>query len=716
MTGMILNFDGRARIRPIRQTETTECGIACLAMVLNYHGLDIDLGSLRRMHPVSLKGISLRTLIAMANRMSLVPRPVKCALGTLSQLPLPAILHWDMTHFVVLEAIDGHKHLIHDPARGTRRLSAEEVSRHFTGVALELRPAPEFRPAHRRQTLHLSQLWSRIHGLKRTVAQVLLLTLVLQAFFLASPYLLQVAVDTVLPSLDLDFLAVLALGFGGFVLIHVAASLLRGFVLLRLGSALSFQIAANLARRLLRLPISFFERRHIGDVLSRFSSIEPVQRVLTTGAVAALVDGMLVVLTLGLMFVYSPLLAAIALIAFALYVLVRLATYRIERQRDEDAIIARAKQESLMIETLRGIVTLRIFGREDERHILWQNRTADAVNAEISSHRLRLFQENANLLIFGLENVLSIYLAISLAIDGGFTAGMVFAFMAYKQQFVTKAASFIDQAMELHLLGLHTERMADIALQPEDRGFAPRPATTRQIAGAIDLSGVAYRYTPSDPAVLNGVDLKVAAGEHIAITGPSGGGKSTLLKVMLGLVEPQEGRIQIDGEPLDMLGQRTYRQSVAAVLQDDQLFAGSIADNIAFFDAETDPAFIEQCARLAAIHDEIMAMPMRYETLVGDMGAALSGGQKQRVLLARALYRRPKILFMDEGTAHLDAATEAAVSAAVAGLGITRIVIAHRWETIRYAQRIYKLEAGRLLPLTVVPSGEQAAATATAAL
>ena len=282
-------------------------------------------------------------------------------------------------------------------------------------------------------------------------------------------------------------------------------------------------------------------------------------------------------------------------------------------------------------------------------------------------------------------------------IDGaGFSVGMVFAYMAYKNQFITKSAALIDQAIQFKMLSLHLERLSDIALSDEDRSFSSDTDAMTDLIGNIELRDIHYRYSVSDPYVLRGVNLTIDAGEHVAITGPSGGGKSTLLKIMLGLVEPEGGELLIDGVPLHRFGYKSFHRQIAAVLQEDSLFAGSIADNIALFDERIDMQLVRAAAIAASIDEDILRMPMQYETLIGDMGSTLSGGQKQRVLLARALYRRPKILLMDEGTAHLDAQHEAAVNAAISAMGITRIVIAHREETISAADRVVEMRNGTL--------------------
>lgn len=706
-----LGFLTRSRVRLVRQTEIAECGLASLTMVANFHGLDIDLGTMRRRFAPSLRGAALKTLIGLADRIGLTPRAVKLPLESLAGLHVPAVLHWDMNHYVVLERVKGEQALIHNPDGRSGWLPLAEVSDHFTGVALELRPSNDFQTGKQRERLRLSQLWQRLTGIKRALLQVLVLTLVLQAFILASPYYMQLAIDRALPALDHDLLTVLALGFGLFTLINAGATLLRSFVLLVAGTSIGFSLAANIARRLFRLPIDWFEKRHTGDILSRFQSIGPIQNLLTQGAVGALVDGVLAILTLALMLWYSPLLALVAVIAFALYGMVRLVSFSFEREAQEASIIAHGKEQTTLIETLRGMTTLRLFGRETLRHALWQTRLTDAVNADVRFARIHIWQSVANTLIFGLENILTIWLAIGYVIDGaGFSVGMVFAYLSYKTQFMQKAAALIDQGIAFKMLALHLERLSDIALSDEDKGFGANADFETELKGRIELRDVFYRYSPSDPLVLDGVNLIIEPGEHIAITGPSGGGKSTLAKLLLGLVEPEAGEVLVDGLPLARFGYKSFHGQIAAVLQEDSLFAGSLADNIALFDDSVDMDRVLSAAIAAAIHDDIARMPMQYETLVGDMGSTLSGGQKQRVLLARALYRQPKVLVMDEGTAHLDTAHEQAVNAAIAAMGITRIIIAHRQETIAQAQRIAVMAGGKVheLPVTVKPAAVEA--------
>lgn len=506
---------------------------------------------------------------------------------------------------------------------------------------------------------------------------------------------------------DLDLLFVLAIGFAGFTILNVIAQTLRGYVLLYLGSMLSFQMVSNLFRHMLRLPLPFFEKRHVGDILSRFGSNEPIRAFLTEGLVAVVIDGMLAVTTLILMYIYSPLLATIVVAAWLIYLVLRLAMYRPFRQAQEDAIIAKAKENSIFIETLRGVTAVKLFAAEADRQSLWQNKFAGVISSNANLQRLQIWFQTANTFLFGIELVIIIFIAAKMVMNAQFTIGMIFAFMAYRRSFTEKAIGLVERVIEFKLLNLHLERIADIALEPQEKQDGFQNHEELKVKGDIEFKNISFSYAPNEPLILNKLNFEVKAGEAIAIVGPSGCGKTTLLKVTTGLFAPNEGEILIDGIPLHQIGIHNLRQQIGVVMQDDTLFAGSLAENIAFFDPEIDMQRVIDCAQKAMMHDEIMATPMKYESLVGDMGSTLSGGQMQRVLLARALYRQPRILFMDEGTAHLDVATEKAVIASISNLGITRIIIAHRPETIKSADRIFSFEGGKLVEIKTKKLAEE---------
>jgi ATP-binding cassette subfamily B protein RaxB len=693
MLQSLINFSGRRRLPLMLQTEATECGLACLAMVAGYHGHRLDLNTLRRRYPVSLKGVTLKALMQLASHLKLSSRPLRFELHHLHDLRLPAIVHWDMDHFVVLKEVTGKGVVIHDPAFGERRYPLAQASKHLTGVALELMPAEGFTAKDEAERLPLTAFWGQLKGGVQALGQICVLSLILQLLVIASPFYMQTVIDEVIAKGDVDLLLVLALGFGGLAAISTAATALRSYILLILQSTLGLQMVAKLFRHLLRLPLAYFEKRHIGDILSRFSSTEPIRALLAEGLIAAVIDGVMALATLVMIFVFSGKLAAVVLVAVVLYGALRIGLYRLLRQQNEELIRARAKEQSSFIETVRAIQSLKLFHRETEAEGQWLNRYADSVNANIRLGRLTIGFKTLNETLFGLENIVTVYLGARLALDNSLSVGMLFAFMSYKRYFTEKSVQLIEKALDFRILDLHLERLADIALTPPEAGHDRPPlAYERPIAGAIELRNVSFRYAESEPLILDDVSLAIAPGEFVAVGGPSGAGKTTLVKIMLGLLEPTSGEVLIDGTPLSTLGAQAYREHVAAVMQDDQLVSGSIADNICFHDPDFDLERMMECARRAGIHDEIMAMPMTYNSLIGEMGSSLSGGQKQRVLLARALYRRPRILFLDEGTAHLDIAMERRINETLRQLRITRVSVAHRPETINAADRILSIE------------------------
>jgi ATP-binding cassette subfamily B protein RaxB len=323
------------------------------------------------------------------------------------------------------------------------------------------------------------------------------------------------------------------------------------------------------------------------------------------------------------------------------------------------------------------------------------NLVVDAMNANIATRKLDLMFSVGHKLVFGLERIAVVWIGALLVMDHTFSVGMLFAFIAYKEQFATRVSALIDKFVEVRMLKLQGERLADIVLTPPEpqAEFEPR---AQDLPLSLELRNIQFAYSETEPQVLRGLSLQIEPGESVAIVGPSGCGKTTLLKLMLGVHAPQGGEIRVGGVPLARLGLRAWRDMIGTVMQDDQLFAGSITDNISFFDPQADADWVAECARVAAVIDDIEAMPMGFHTLIGDMGGSISGGQRQRILLARALYKRPKILFLDEATSALDVEREREVNQAIRQLELTRIIVAHRPETIASASRVIVLHDGRV--------------------
>ena len=586
----LMRFWGGARLPVMLQTESAECGLACLAMVASHHGHCIDLPGMRRRFNVSLKGATLKSLIAMAEAMGLQSRPLKLKLEDLGKLQLPCILHWDMNHFVVLQRVSGDKISVHDPAVGRRELGLSQVSEHFTGVALELTPGTGFKPAQETQSVSLRSLIGHVVGLKRSLAQLLVLGIALQVCALAAPFYMQWVVDEALVANDRDLLTVLGIGFLLLVLMQTAIGAVRSWVTTVMATHPNFQWFGNAFSHLMKLPLPYFERRHLGDIVSRFGSIQAIQQALTTQLVEALIDGLLVVGTLTLMLLYSPLLSLVAAVAVGLYGLLRWSIFRSLREATAEQIIHAAKQQTHFLESARGIQSVRLFGRAEERRIGWMNILTDQFNAELRIARISVSYQTAQTLLFGAERVVVIWLAALAVANSQFSVGMLFAFIAYKDQFTSRLAALIDKLFELRMLRLHGERVADIVMTAPEQDEPHHELEASRIEPSIEVRNLSFRYADGEAWVLRHISFSIPAGQCVAIAGASGCGKTTLVKLLLGLLEPTEGEVLIGGERLAVIGRANYRQIVGSVMQEDHLFAGSIAENISFFDPLTDQA------------------------------------------------------------------------------------------------------------------------------
>jgi ATP-binding cassette subfamily B protein RaxB len=701
-------------LKLISSNEAAECGLASIAMIANAYGHQCTLSDLRQRFTVSLKGATLDTLIQMSNSLGMQSRALRLELSEVGQLRLPCILHWDLSHFVVLAEVRRNGVVIFDPARGRRVLGSDELSKHFTGVALEAFPTASFEKKKLEPTVLWSGLIAGVRGLRRSLALLLGLSLALQIFTVIGPMLTQWTVDQVLVSADQPLLVVLVVAFSLSLLLQMGIGIVRSLTVINLSTGLGLQWAGNVLAHLLKLPIDYFEKRHLGDIVSRMGSIGAIQRTLTTSFVEALIDGLMASVTVVLMLIYSWKLAVITFAAVTLYLGLRLATYRAFRDRSEQQMNAAAKQQTHLLESIRGVSSLRLAGVEARRQATYGGLMVDTTNHDVRLAHMGLGFSTASGLIFGAERIAVIAVGAMLAMSNVFSVGMLIAYLAYKDQFAGRISALIDKLIEFRMLRLHGERLSDIVLTPPE---ADAGSAIQQVPRGFGLStrGLSFRYADGEPWVLKDLDLEIAEGESVAIVGPSGCGKTTLVKLLLGVLRPVEGELRIGDQPLAQLGVVNFRRHVGAVMQDDQLFAGSLIDNIALGDETFDLTRIEAAARLAAVHDDIQRMPMGYHTLIGDMGAALSGGQKQRVILARALYRKPKVLVLDEATSHLDVERERLVNDAVKRLKLTRIIIAHRPETIASADRVLVMQQGRIVQQLAAVRGGQAATLASEA-
>ncbi|MEA3028865.1 MAG: ATP-binding cassette, subfamily bacterial CvaB/MchF/RaxB [Sphingomonadales bacterium] len=686
-------------MRPLLQSEAAECGLAALAMIALHYGHRINLPGLRQRYPTSIKGTTLEELMAIASDLELAPRALRLEVAELDKLQKPAILHWDLNHFVVLESATPRHVTILDPARGRRRLTLAAFGRHFTGVALELTPTADFKPIEARTRTRLSDLWSRLSNFGGPFTQIVILSLLMQLTTLVAPFYIQLTVDEAIGQGDASLLTILLIGFVVVYGLSAVTRALRDWVVLTLGQSLSYQLGGNVIRHLVRLPLSYFERRHVGDLLSRIGSIQPIQALLTKGIVNILIDSALLVTTLVVMMLISPTLTGIVVALTLLYLTVTQLLYPGLRRRTEEEIMARANEETYLMETMRAIRAIKLHGHEALRENGWRNRYAEVISAGYKARIVDIKLDLAENTLFGLSFLLTVYFGALAVMDQRLTVGLLLAFLAYRSSFSSSASSLVSQFQKWRLLGVHLDRLSDIVGERKEEIRLGGPRQALMPGPGVRVEGLTFAYTPAEAPILDQVDIDIPPGSFVAIVGPSGSGKTTLMRILLGLLQPASGKVHVEGVPLGPATMASWRRRIAAVMQDDYLLSGTLAENIAFFDPFPDQQLIEHASRLARIHNEILKMPMGYHSLISDMGAALSAGQRQRLLLARALYRDPDALFLDEGTANLDPVTEAQIATMIAGLEITRVVIAHRPALVEKADIVFEVDQGAIVEI-----------------
>jgi ATP-binding cassette subfamily B protein RaxB len=701
LLGEALKFGFGRRIPVVLQAEAAECGMACLAMVLGHYGRHVDLGALRRRYALSLKGMTLRNLVDLAGAMGLATRALRIEMQDLARLKRPCILHWGLNHFVVLTKVRSNSIVVHDPARGRRNVSLAEASREFTGVVLEATPTTNFVRERPTVTFRLRDLFRDISGLRSALAQVLILSFGIEFIAILLPIASQIVIDEVIVNADRDLLLVVAIGLVLLLVLQLVLAVARTWTTMLTSTNVNYLCSARMFDHLSRLPLDYFEKRHVGDVISRFGSLNTIQKALTNEMVQAVLDGIMSVSMAAMLFVYGGWLAMVVAASTALTTALRIFAYKAYREASEEAIVAEARQQTHFIETVRGMASVKLLGLRERRRSTWTNQLVAALNARLRMQRLDLVFGRANEFLFGADRLILLVLGARAVIDQSMTLGMLVAFLAYRDQFSTRIGNLINSGFQLRMLNVQTDRLSDIvSCEPEERqdtapATAISPAIRTPAATAISVQNLGLRYGDDEPWIFHDLSFDIAAGTSLAIVGPSGCGKTTLLKIMMGLLPASEGIIMADGRDIRAAdGPAAYRRRIAGVMQNDGLFAGSIAENISSFDEQMDFSWIEECAARAAILDDIRKTPMGFETLVGDMGSTLSGGQKQRVILARALYRRPSILFLDEATSHLDEPTEAAIAQALRSLQMTRVIVAHRPATIAHADVILDMVPG----------------------
>ena len=689
--GSRLHIFGQGKTPIILQNEASECGLACIAMVAGFFGKYTDLATIREKSALSSRGCNLASLITIAGKLSLSARPLAVDIEHLKEIKKPCILHWNFNHFVVLIDVRGSQYIIHDPALGKKKLSKKYLSECFTGVALELWPAVGFTQERIEKKIKIRKLLSGIVGFKTAITKIFCASLFIEFISLLMPVATQMVMDNAVPASDTGLLTLICTALLFMTILQAGVSLLRTWASMVMSTYIDIQWRDGLFNHLLSLPLAWFEKRKIGDIQSRFLSLDVLRSTFTRNITGAIIDGILSIGALILLTLYGGRLTWVVLGFTILYVILRVITWPRYRQASEELLVKNARAASSFTETLYAISTIRAQGLTQQRQHSWMGMIADATNSTVSLARFEMLFSVIGTFIGACDGVIILWLGISAVIEHNLTLGAFVAFNSFRGIFSDRILSLTALALELRMLSLHNERIADIALSETEEKKPEKKIFPSGKALALRCEGLSFRYDSQTPPVFEDLNFNIEPGESIAITGPSGSGKTTLMKVLCGLTPPSEGRVFVNSIDIQAIGLNNYRQSIACILQEDRLLSGSIKDNITGFSKDFDEDLMLQCAHLSHIHDDIMTFPMAYETLTGEFGEGLSGGQRQRLFIARALYRRPGILFMDEATSHLDEKNESLINTAIRQLNITRIIIAHRPSTIASAERIIKM-------------------------
>lgn len=708
-----LKWFGKKYLPVIRQAESSECGLACLAMIANWYGLRTDLSTLRGRFNIGSKGMTLQQLMECATAINLSSRAIRLDLEELKSLNLPCILHWNMNHFVVLHSIKGHRLVIHDPDKGKISINLLETGKHFTGIALELMPVADFSCRDERKKIRLRQLTGKTPGLFSSMLCIMTFSLVLEAITLGGPLINQIVIDDVLVAADKNLLTVILIALLLLSLTQLLISLARQWASIALSVSFNMQWTANIFHHLIRLSLTWFDARSIGGINARFSAVNNIQQALTVQILEGILDVLLVITSLGMMLLYNTTMTFIVLLAALFYGVLRALWYPSLRQATEDTWDAETQESGHFLETLSGILSLRINGVIPHREAAWLNLNVERRNAQLRQSRLMMGFDIASTLTSSLVSTVILWKGANEVLNGTFTVGMFVAYLSYQTRFSSSASSLINSFFLWRMLDVYNERLADIVMTPQEGyanannptlpGIVPLREFTNSSPSAIMktelplvLEHLTFSHKGINNRIINDISMTLSPGEVVAITGKSGCGKSTLIQLILGIYAPDAGTIKTLGIPNSHPNYFQVRQHIGTVLQNDHLFRGCIADNIIFFHEDNNFERMLQCAQLSLIHDEIMKMPMGYQTLVGEGGGGLSGGQKQRILLARALYKQPAFLLLDEATSHLDIESEILISQTLRQSGIPVLLIAHRPETLASADRILIMDKGEL--------------------
>ncbi len=697
---------GRRRVRSLVQSEANECGLTCLAMVANYHRHDIGLSYLRALFPLSRSGMTLGDIVELADGLGLDAGGYALSnVSELANVALPAILHWNGNHFVVLESIKAGRYRVHDPEFGLRLYDQADMERMFSGIVLEFAPRMDLKQFKAERKLTLIELIRATRGLGGTLWQIALVSAAIALLGLATPVLLQVSLDVVIPQVDLDLLQVLAIGLALMMIFEALGRWLRDFVTLRASTLLQLQFTRNVVGHAFRLPLTYFELRHPGDFVARVDSVEHVKTYLVGGLVTAFADSLTSILLIGMMFYYAPPMAFAVLLTLAAVLAMRFLTFPKLNQATAGSLEARSEERGRLLDGLRRVDSLKAHNGTELFALRWFESFTRFANLDFRARKAGLDAELMMHVVIALSTVTTLYMGITGVIANALTIGTLYAFFALRSDFFERVNLLTHSLMQLSALKVHLQRLDDVIGQEPETGIE-ESKFQRQLRKEVRLEDVTVQFGRADEPILTGASLTIdiERAETIAIIGTSGSGKSSLMKILASLHEPAHGRVVVDGAPLDQFGRRAYRDNLGVVFADDGLFSGTVADNLSLFDPSVSRAEMEAALVRVGLAEEIERLSQGFATQISEENGLLSTGQRRRLILARALCRRPRLLLLDEVTANLDPETETALVDSLRSVRAAKVFVTHSERLLDQVDRVLRIENRRLVEVTAPPA------------